>query len=88
MGDVDDKPKSISDARKRCLPCPFCGDTPYIDLGKRGTCQLHGEPFQSVIIHCKKHECPAKPSISAGDIYNGGKAQAENDAIKKWNKRL
>lgn len=79
--------RPLSANRQKCKPCPFCGSIPYIDLGKRGTCQLHGEPFQSVLIHCKKHECPAHPSIAAGDIYNGGKELAEDEAIEKWNTR-
>lgn len=70
---MEDTPiaKPISAARKKCKPCPFCGDIPFIDLGKQGSCQLHGETFQAVIAHCKKHECHAKPRVQAGDIYNG-----------------
>ncbi len=78
---------AISAARQKCKPCPFCGNIPFIDLGKRGNCQLHGEPFQSVIVHCKKSDCAAKPSVQAGDIYNGGKEKAENEAIGVWNRR-
>ena len=58
-----------------------------MDLGKQGSCQLHGEPFQAIQIHCKKHECPAKPRVSAGDIFNGGRPKAEDEAIALWNKR-
>lgn len=77
----------ISATRQKCKPCPFCGFLPYVDLGKKGSCQLHGEPFQSVLVHCKKQECPAKPSIQAGDIYDGGKDKAEEEAVAKWNRR-
>lgn len=85
-GLIDDKP-AISPARQRCKRCPFCGSVPYIDLGKRGNCQLHGEPYQSVIVHCKNTSCAARPSITAGDIYNGGKPKAEDEAIALWNRR-
>lgn len=69
------------------LGCPFCNSQPFIEDGKRGSCQLHGEPFQPIIIRCKKHECHAKPSISWGDIYNGGRLKAIQEAAQKWNKR-
>lgn len=69
------------------LQCPFCGSRPRIELGKRGSCQLHGEPFQSVLIRCAKYECPCKPKCEAGDIFNGGKELAEKEAIAKWNNR-
>lgn len=68
-------------------PCPFCGSNPHISLGKKGSCQLHGEPFQSVRIHCDKRECLFKPSIQAGDIFNGGKEKATEEAAKLWNTR-
>lgn len=77
----------ISPMRQKCKTCPFCGSIPYIGLGKQGSCQLHGEPFQSVIVHCKSPVCYARPSISGGDIYNGGKEKAELEAIKIWNRR-
>jgi len=67
--------------------CPFCNSQPYFGLGKKGNCQLHGEPFQSVVIFCKKHECPAKPKVEGGDIYNGGEAKARIEVAKLWNRR-
>jgi len=76
-----------STMREALEKCPFCGSTTYIDLGKKGSCQLHGEPFQSIIIHCKKHECPAKPKVEGGDIYNGGKEKAIKEVSIKWNTR-
>ena len=82
-----DEVKPISAARMKCKPCPFCGSIPFIDRGKQGSCQLHGEPFQAVLIHCKKHECAARPKIEAGDIYNGGWEKAEAEAIERWNRR-
>lgn len=69
------------------LPCPFCGSKPRVELGKRGSCQLHGEPFQAVLIRCAKHECPAKPSVADGDIFNGGERKARQEAIAAWNTR-
>ncbi len=51
------------------LPCPFCGSRAVIELGKRESCQLHGEPFQGVVIRCKKHECFAKPKIEADKLF-------------------
>jgi hypothetical protein len=67
--------------------CPFCGSKPFVEQGKRGSCQLHGEPFQSVVIRCKKQECPAKPLIQAGDIFNGGYEKAKAEAVAIWNTR-
>lgn len=67
--------------------CPFCGYRPSINLGKLTGCQLHGEPMQSVVIRCHWDKCPAKPSISAGDIYNGGREKATAEAIAIWNHR-
>ena len=82
---IDGKP--VSPMRQKCKPCPFCGSIPYIDQGKLNHCQLHGEPMQSIIVHCKKHECAAKPSVSAGDIHNGGLVKAQEEAITLWNRR-
>jgi hypothetical protein len=58
---------------------------PVTGLAKHHHCQLHGEPSQAVIVRCKTVLCPAKPCVAAGDIYNGGKEKARNEAIAKWN---
>lgn len=68
-------------------PCPFCLSKPSIETGKLYHCQLHGEPSQAIVIRCKNNSCFARPSIQAGDIYNGGKNKAQLQAIKKWNTR-
>jgi len=34
--------------------CPFCGATPHRGLGKKESCQMHGEPFQRYSIWCPK----------------------------------
>lgn len=67
-------------------PCPFCGGMPRVDLDKVTYCQLHGDPSQSVRVYCY-HECPSRPSVSAGDAYNGGEARARAEAIAAWNTR-
>lgn len=82
---IDEKPKMTQ--ASELAGCPFCGSRPFFGLGKKGSCQLHGEPFQAVTIYCKKHECPAKPLVSGGDIYNGGEAKARIEVAKMWNKR-
>lgn len=72
----------------KILPCPFCGgDKPKIFQGKKGSCQLRGEPYQSIIIKCEKDRCPVKPKVEAGDIYCGGYEQAKRAAVAKWNTR-
>ena len=58
------------------LPCPFCGGRPRVDLAKKTFCQLHGEPSQQVTVYCYHADCVSKPSVSAGDVFNGGEAQA------------
>ena len=68
------------------VPCKCCGSRPFIDKGKRGSCQLHGEPFQAILIVCKKRECAAKPKVEGGDIFNGGEQKAKLEAIDKWNR--
>ena len=77
----------MTDQKPAPLPCPFCGSKPIVELGKLTSCQLHGEPSQAVVIRCKSNECRAKPSVSAGDKYNGGEAKARGEAITVWNKR-
>ena len=72
---------------KNLLPCPFCGSIPIYSLGKRGSCQMHGDPFQAVIVRCNNSRCPANPRVEAGDVYNGGEAQAKAKASEKWNER-
>ena len=71
-------------AREHLKDCPFCGEKPFIEDGKRGNCQLHGEPFQPIVIRCHCRSCPARPAISAGDIYNGGRDKAILEAAKVW----
>jgi hypothetical protein len=67
--------------------CSFCGSTPVFELGKRENCQLHGEPYQPMIIKCKNHQCFVKPSTTGGDIFNGGETEARKQVAKQWNKR-
>lgn len=80
------------DMEERLKDCPFCGCTPKINLGKKYHCQLHGEPSQGIVIKCDWKDCPAKPSIEGGNIYNGigdaiYKHEATQEAIKLWNTR-
>jgi hypothetical protein len=56
-------------------------------MGKKQGCQLHGEPSQSVTMHCRKN-CIGKIWVEAGDIYNGGKEEATQEAIEVWNKKI
>lgn len=78
--------------KPKLLPCPWCRCQPKINLGKKHHCQLHGEPSQGIVIKCDWKDCPAKPSIEAGDIYNGigdaiYKDKATQEAISIWNTR-
>lgn len=68
--------------------CPFCGTSPKARQGKVTHCQLHGEPAQAVIVYCDFRFCHVKPSVTAGDIYNGGYYKAKLEAVKKWNARV
>lgn len=68
-------------------PCPFCGSKPVVEQGKVHYCQLHGDPFQAVIIKCKNSGCPARPKVEDGDIHNGGFHQARDKAASSWNNR-
>lgn len=70
------------------LGCPFCGSTPEIGHAKITHCSLHGDPAQEIFVRCKKHECLARPKVSAGDVYNGGLEKARQEAIEKWNVRV
>jgi hypothetical protein len=56
-------------------------------LGKKGSCQLHGEPMQSVTLACRMG-CRVRPSVSGGDIFNGGESQARNEVARIWNTRF
>lgn len=73
--------------KKKILGCPFCGSIPEVGLAKKTYCSLHGDPSQEVFVRCKKHECPARPKVSHGDVYNGGFDNAKKEAIEKWNAR-
>lgn len=74
--------------------CQFCGKKPVFGLTKKTGCQLHGDPVQYVTLGCKFSDCPAKPSVLGGDIYQNGegkyfeetKVKARNLAIDKWGK--
>lgn len=55
--------------------------------GKKGHCQLHGDPYQGIIIKCSNPYCFAREGASFGDIYNGGERKAKDEAIQKWNSR-
>lgn len=70
------------------LVCPFCGSIPEIGHAKITHCSLHGDPAQEIFVRCKKHECVARPKVSAGDVYNGGLEKARQEAIEKWNVRV
>ncbi len=79
--------QSTSATMPELLPCPWCGKKPIVGLGKKGSCQLHGEPYQCVVISCTWQECPARPCVSRGDIYNGGRPLAQKEAAEVWNTR-
>lgn len=66
-------------------PCPFCGSTPKIELGKKQYCQTHGDPSQEVIVRCPNRYHTV--IVGAGDVYNGGEAKAREEAIERWNTR-
>jgi len=69
-------------------PCPFCGEKPrHADLGRLGHDQLHGDPFQGCVVRCPNPKCPARPSVEAGDAYNGGEAKARAEVAIVWNTR-
>ena len=69
------------------LPCPFCGSRPIIREGKKGHCQLHGDPYQGIKVSCPNSGCAAWAGLEAGDIYNGGIDKAKDTAITAWNRR-
>lgn len=67
-------------------PCPVCGRKAIIGEGKKTGCQMHGEPMQAATVSCRP-DCFGRPFVSAGDIYNGGKLKARQEAIKIWNEK-
>ena len=88
VGAVARRPQPEGDGgMSELLPCPFCGGRPRVDLAKKTFCQLHGEPSQQVTVYCYHVDCVSKPSVSAGDVFNGGEAQAREKVIAAWNRR-
>ncbi|WP_306127922.1 Lar family restriction alleviation protein [Roseovarius sp. MMSF_3350] len=77
----------MTDEAPELLPCPFCGVPPRIRLGKKGSCQMHGDPFQPVVIECDYSQCRRVVMVSAGDVYNGGEQKARREAAEAWNTR-
>lgn len=73
--------------RNDLKPCPFCGQLPFWELGKQNSCQLHGEPYQAVVIRCKDVDCWVKPKVEGGDIFNGGEGQARRKVAERWNRQ-
>ena len=69
---------------KVLVACEFSGIKPEIGHAKITHCSLHGDPAQEIFVRCKKHDCPARPKVSAGDVYNGGVEKAREEAILKW----
>lgn len=69
------------------LPCPFCGARPIIREGKKGYCQLHGEPNQGIKVFCPTSGCGAAAGVEAGDIYDNGVDKAKSEAVASWNRR-
>ena len=55
------------------LPCPFCGAKPHRNMSKVKHDQLHGEPYQDLIVKCP-HLCAS---------MEGG----EGTVIELWNTR-
>ena len=66
-------------------PCPLCDAKPKIYLGKKKYCQLHGDPYQPVIISCTTSTHSIR--VEAGNIYDGGEDLARKEAAKIWNTR-
>ena len=72
------------------MPCPFCGATPHRQLGKRYSCQLHGDPLQDHIIRCP-HLCAQRTASSkeaAIAAWNQRTTPAEVAALKREVERL
>lgn len=67
--------------------CPFCGSKPKLFLGKKRSCQLHGNPYQGIIIKCSNPYCIAKDGSEFGDVFDGGEQKARQEAVDKWNTR-
>ncbi len=71
--------------------CVFCGGRAAWKLSKTRYCQLHGDPYQDVIVFCdhqkpnysnesnaKRTNCGVRPEVSAGDMER---------AFELWNTR-
>lgn len=80
--------KHTATQMQQLKPCPFCASNPVVENGKTTYCQLDGGPIQPIIIRCKKHECYSRPSVSGGDIHNGGRQKAIEEAARRWDGRI
>lgn len=82
MSEVDDL---VVEAKKKLLPCPFCGAIPYVlpqDPGKEGD--------RWAWVQCQNFVCPAKPRVTDGltDEIEGGPETYKAVAIRRWNEAL
>jgi hypothetical protein len=67
-------------------PCPFCGGRARKELGKRKTCQLHGDPYQDTIIRCPLDNCVRMEGVEAVVIakWNSRPTPAIVEGLKRW----
>jgi hypothetical protein len=66
--------------------CPFCGGRARKELGKRKTCQLHGDPYQDTIIRCPLNNCVRMEGAEAVVIakWNSRPTPAIVEGLKRW----
>ncbi|NKI17394.1 hypothetical protein HCU74_08190 [Spongiibacter sp. KMU-166] len=67
------------------LPCPFCGESPEIDM-RRSYAPINGGHLgHQVAIYC--HNCPADMSICWEDVPEATPEQLYDELHDRWNER-
>lgn len=74
-------------------PCPFCGETPYLERKPLWSTYSNGSTHgyygcHEYVIQCRNPECGCSVKLGRNDTVYNKDEEARQNAIKAWNRRV
>lgn len=77
--------------KEKLLPCPFCGGKAKLKNNHICKDMSFGIIYNEIYVSCENCNCQTKTILvdwHCGETYEKEISQAEQEAIKTWNKRI